>query len=261
VPAGTGAGLPVDELEALLLEAGQGGGDVGNANRNVMEPRPAAIDEAGHAPFRIEGLDEFELSDEGGAHALVGEILDRGTSLPCQEFIGPGRFPDRGCGDRDVIDGVGVHATGSWKRFDEVAGCARTGILIQSRSDDTPKAAGRPEMENTRMAETKHVIVVGDDSFTEVIEGVEGLALVDFWAPWCGPCRIVGPIVEQLAEDYADKGVKVGKLDVDENPRTASRFGIRSIPSILFFKNGQHVDTVVGAVPKDHLEKKVQEHL
>ena len=111
------------------------------------------------------------------------------------------------------------------------------------------------------MAETKHVVVVGDDSFAEVIEGEDGLALVDFWAPWCGPCRIVGPIEEQLAEDYADTGVRVGKLDVDENPRTASRFGIRSIPSILFFKNGLHVDTVVGAVPRNHLEKKVQEHL
>jgi len=111
------------------------------------------------------------------------------------------------------------------------------------------------------MAETKQVVTVTDDTFTETIEKSDGLSLVDFWAEWCGPCRIVGPVVEELAGDYADKGVKVGKVDVDENPRTASRFGIRSIPSILFFKDGAHVDTVVGAVPKAHLEKKIQEHL
>lgn len=111
------------------------------------------------------------------------------------------------------------------------------------------------------MADGKKALTVTDASFTSDIEDADGLAIVDFWAAWCGPCRIVGPIVEELAGEYADKGVTVGKVDVDQNPRTASRFGIRSIPSILFFKNGTHVDTVVGAVPKVHLEKKIQEHL
>ncbi|MEE8148553.1 MAG: thioredoxin, partial [Longimicrobiales bacterium] len=85
--------------------------------------------------------------------------------------------------------------------------------------------------------------------------------IIDFWAAWCGPCRIVAPIVEQLADEYSEKGLTVGKLDVDQNPQVAARFGIRSIPSILFFKDGAHVDTVVGAVPKPHLEAKVVEHL
>jgi len=111
------------------------------------------------------------------------------------------------------------------------------------------------------MADGKNTLNVTDETFTATIEDADGLAVVDFWAAWCGPCRIVGPIVEELAGDYAGKGVTVGKVDVDQNPRTASRFGIRSIPSILFFKNGAHVDTVVGAVPKAHLEKKIQEHL
>ena len=111
------------------------------------------------------------------------------------------------------------------------------------------------------MADNGKVIQVTDGDFTEQIEEKEGLSLVDFWAEWCGPCRIVAPIVEELADEYEDDGLTVGKLDVDSNPQTASRFGVRSIPSILFFKDGEHVDTVIGAVPKDHLENKIQEHL
>ena len=110
------------------------------------------------------------------------------------------------------------------------------------------------------MAENGTTITVTDDNFQSEIEGAKGLAMVDFWAAWCGPCRMVGPIVEQLATEYEGK-IKIGKLDVDANQRVASRFNIRSIPSILFFKDGQLVDTVVGAVPKPHLERKIQEHM
>ncbi len=102
-------------------------------------------------------------------------------------------------------------------------------------------------------------ITITDANFSEEIESADGLAMVDFWAEWCGPCRIVGPIVEQLAGEYAGT-LKVGKLDVDENPRVTQRFNVRSIPSILFFKDGQHVDTLVGAHPKASLERKIQEH-
>jgi thioredoxin 1 len=111
------------------------------------------------------------------------------------------------------------------------------------------------------MADSEMVFEVTDTNFGETIEGVTGLALVDFWAAWCGPCRMVAPIVAELAEEYSEKGLTVGKLDVDTNQATASRFGIRSIPSILFFKDGKHVDTVVGAVPKPFLEAKVNEHI
>ncbi len=110
------------------------------------------------------------------------------------------------------------------------------------------------------MAENGGPVTVTDANFAEEIEGAEGLAIVDFWAVWCGPCRMVAPIIEQLATEYSGQ-VKVGKLDVDSNQRTASRFNIRSIPSILFFKNGQVVDQVIGAVPKPHLERKIKEHL
>ncbi len=103
-------------------------------------------------------------------------------------------------------------------------------------------------------------VTVTDANFASEIEQAEGLALVDFWAVWCGPCRMVAPIMEQLATEYAGQ-VKVGKLDVDSNQRTATRFNIRSIPSILFFKDGQVVDQIIGAVPKPILERKIKEHL
>ena len=109
------------------------------------------------------------------------------------------------------------------------------------------------------MAENGKTITVTDGNFTNEIEQHNGLSLVDFWAAWCGPCRMVAPVIEQLAGEYEGK-LKVGKMDVDANQQTAMRFNIRSIPSILFFKNGQLVDTVVGAVPKAFLERKIQEH-
>ena len=104
-----------------------------------------------------------------------------------------------------------------------------------------------------------NVKAVTDADFGAEIEQHEGLAVVDFWATWCGPCRMVAPIVEQLATEYAGKA-KVTKLDVDSNQATAMKFNIRSIPQILFFKNGKVVDTVVGAVPRTTLEAKFKEH-
>jgi thioredoxin 1 len=102
--------------------------------------------------------------------------------------------------------------------------------------------------------------VVTDANFGDIIEEHDGLSLVDFWAVWCGPCRMIAPLIEQLSKDYAGR-VQFGKLDVDSNQQTAVKYSIRSIPSILFFKDGKHVDTVVGAVPKAHLERKIEEHL
>jgi thioredoxin 1 len=101
---------------------------------------------------------------------------------------------------------------------------------------------------------------VGDHDFAVEIEQHPGLAVVDFWATWCGPCRMIAPVLEQLAAEYEGKA-KVAKVDVDANQATAARFNVRSIPTILFFKDGKLVDQVVGAVPRPHLEKKFKEHL
>ena len=101
---------------------------------------------------------------------------------------------------------------------------------------------------------------ITDGNFQSEIMDNNGLSMVDFWAAWCGPCRIIAPFVEELATEYAGR-VTVGKLDVDHNQRTAAQFGVRSIPTVLFFKDGKVVDTVVGAVPKPALDRKIQEHL
>jgi thioredoxin 1 len=101
---------------------------------------------------------------------------------------------------------------------------------------------------------------VTDDAFAQEIERHDGLALVDFWAVWCGPCQVIAPVVEQLATEYDGK-VKVAKIDVDANQRTTMRYNVRSIPSVLLFKNGALVETVVGAVPKPYLVEKIEKHL
>lgn len=98
-----------------------------------------------------------------------------------------------------------------------------------------------------------------DDNFQkEAIE--QNVTVVDFWAPWCGPCRMVGPIIEELANDYEGK-VKIGKVDVDQNPETSMKYGVRSIPTILIMKNGEVVDKHVGTATKAQLSQKIEAQL
>jgi thioredoxin 1 len=105
-----------------------------------------------------------------------------------------------------------------------------------------------------------NIKTITDGNFQSEIADNNGLSMVDFWAAWCGPCRIIAPFVEQIADEYSGR-VTVGKLDVDTNQQTAAQFGVRSIPTVLFFKDGKVVDTVVGAVPKQALDRKIQELL
>jgi len=104
------------------------------------------------------------------------------------------------------------------------------------------------------------IVVLNDDNFDAEVGQSEIPVLVDFWAPWCGPCLMVAPVIEKLAEEYKGR-CKFGKLNVDENPVTAGRFGIRSIPTLILFKDGQVVDKVVGAVPKENIEDLIKKAL
>ena len=103
------------------------------------------------------------------------------------------------------------------------------------------------------------ILEITDNNFEEVISSKKPV-LVDFWAEWCGPCKMIGPIVEEIAGEYEGKAV-IGKVDVDNNPQVSAKFGIRSIPTLLVFKNGEIVDKQIGAVPKNVLTQKLDAQL
>jgi thioredoxin 1 len=103
-------------------------------------------------------------------------------------------------------------------------------------------------------------ITITDENFEAEVLSSDVPVLVDFWADWCGPCKMIAPSVEELANEF-DGRAKICKLDVDSNQNVASKYGIRSIPSLLIFKNGQVVEQIVGAVPKNHIKSKLEENL
>lgn len=117
----------------------------------------------------------------------------------------------------------------------------RARVQLQSSKDD-----GKP-------------IILSDASFSSEISK-HPLMVVDFWAAWCGPCRMVAPMIEKLAKEYSGR-VAFGKLNVDENPLTSEEFQVESIPTLLIFRNGEAVDGIIGAVPRNQLESKILSHL
>jgi len=104
------------------------------------------------------------------------------------------------------------------------------------------------------------IIEISDSNFESEVVNSDVPVLVDFWAPWCGPCRAIAPMVEEISSSYEGK-IKVGKMNVDENQSTTMKFGIRSIPTLIMFKGGEAVDQIIGAVPKGEIEKVVQKSL
>jgi thioredoxin 2 len=102
-----------------------------------------------------------------------------------------------------------------------------------------------------------HPIAVSDQTFAEIVEQSKLPVLVDMWAPWCGPCRMVGPVLDQLAGELAGR-LRIVKVNVDENQMTSERFRIQSIPALLLFKNGEEIDRIVGALPKTELLRRIE---
>ncbi len=104
------------------------------------------------------------------------------------------------------------------------------------------------------------ILEVSDSNFESEVVNSDVPVLIDFWAPWCGPCRAIAPIVEEISSTYEGK-IKVGKMNVDENQATTMKFGIRSIPTLIMFKDGEAIDQIIGAVPKGEIERVVEKSL
>jgi thioredoxin 1 len=105
-----------------------------------------------------------------------------------------------------------------------------------------------------------HPVAISDTSFQSEVIDSDRPVLVDFWAEWCGPCKMIAPVLENIASDYSDS-LKIAKLDVDHNPQTSMKFGVMSIPTLLLFKNGEVVEKLIGFMPKERLLGKIKPHL
>ena len=133
------------------------------------------------------------------------------------------------------------------------AACGAKNRIPKNRLHESP-ICGRCHTPISISSSLASPVDVTDQTFNQEVLSHTGPVLVDCWAPWCGPCKMVAPVLDQLASEYEGR-VKIAKLNVDENPMTASQFGIQSIPTMLFFKSGKQFDRLVGALPKQEIER------
>jgi thioredoxin 1 len=235
-PTGAAAGYLIDQAVPRGARAVEGGIEVGHAVADVMDARSALRQEPGDRSIGVDGFEQLDV------HVAEGQAHDSGA-------IGP--FSGAGLKTQDVAikrKSVGDVRDRDADMRETRGGGSRHAVILT-----TAKGSEKSMQE-------LHLLAVTDATFEAEVEKHDGLAIVDFWATWCGPCRAVAPIMEQLAGEHAGK-VKVIKINVDENQRTTMRFNVRSIPSVLFFKGGRHVDTVVGAYPKPVFDEKIQKHI
>ncbi|HKO97190.1 MAG TPA: thioredoxin [Pyrinomonadaceae bacterium] len=134
--------------------------------------------------------------------------------------------------------------------------CGTRNRVVASKSEAMQPRCGKCGQPLKVASASAEPLVVTDESFQRDVLGAPGLVLLDCWAPWCGPCRMVGPIMDQLARE-SDGRYRIAKLNVDENPRTASQFQIQSIPTMLLFKDGKLIDRLIGAQPKQAIADKL----
>lgn len=219
---------------------------------DVVDARATALHEPSHGRVRRGGFEELD-------ERITGGETDDGRAVGVVEW-------HLGESEDIAVKGQGIaeraHSDANMRDARAAADVIfHLGLALRCENDETNLASGgtawNPAFCGGRGMSNS--VAVTDATFGTEIEAYKGLAVVDFWATWCGPCRMIAPILDQLASEYNGKA-KVAKVDVDTNQQTAMRFNVRSIPSILFFKDGKHVDTVVGAVPKAHLERKFAEH-
>ena len=235
--AGPAARGFVDQPIACGATPGKSGVEVGYPVTQVVDSRPPPGEEFRHGAVGVAGLEQLDVdlaevkTDDRRSVRLFGSFL-RGQAEDVAvegQGIGDAGHRDTDVGEPRPIAHDSVNLT---VRGDAVEGSTRT-----------------------------HPVAVSDATFGQEVEQRKGLVLVDFWATWCGPCHMVAPIMDQIATEYDGKGVTVTKMDVDANPQTPLRLNVRSIPSVLFFRDGKKVDSVVGAYPKPDFEQKIKQHL